>query len=208
MNHIFDTEDEGQSSTQLKFLKTLIDKLIKAREHPTGATPSSWMIIFFYGEFRSTCGERRTIYAEFRSNLKIHFLTMKKMKNSHPHVPHVPHVPQVQPVGQNPQAPFGHGIHKGANTQRVLRHPLGRKAPFTVSFRTNLKIHFLTMKKMKNSHPHVPHVPQVQPVGQDPQAPFCHGIHKGENTQRVLRHPLGRPTTCSEYRFKRTQFFA
>ncbi|MGB7060757.1 MAG: hypothetical protein WBF13_00205, partial [Candidatus Zixiibacteriota bacterium] len=28
MNHIFDTEDEGQSSTQLKFLKTLIDKLV------------------------------------------------------------------------------------------------------------------------------------------------------------------------------------
>jgi len=32
MNHIFDTEDEGQSSTQLKFLKTLIDKLIKRLE--------------------------------------------------------------------------------------------------------------------------------------------------------------------------------
>jgi hypothetical protein len=28
MNHIFDTEDEGQSSTQLKFLKTWIDKLV------------------------------------------------------------------------------------------------------------------------------------------------------------------------------------
>jgi hypothetical protein len=59
-----------------------------------------------------------------------------------------------------------------------------------VSFRTILKIRFLTMKKMKNSHPHVPHVPQVRPVGQDPQAPFRHGIHKGENTQRVLRHHL------------------
>jgi hypothetical protein len=56
-----------------------------------------------------------------------------------------------------------------------------------VSFRTILKIRFLTMKKMKNSHPHVP---QVRPVGQDPQAPFRHGIHKGENTQRVLRHHL------------------
>jgi len=32
MNHIFDTEDEGESSTQLKFLKTLIDKLIKSLE--------------------------------------------------------------------------------------------------------------------------------------------------------------------------------
>ena len=32
MNHIFDTEDEGQSSSQLKFLKTLIDKLIKRLE--------------------------------------------------------------------------------------------------------------------------------------------------------------------------------
>ena len=32
MNHIFDTEDEGQDSTQLKFLKTLIDKLIKRLE--------------------------------------------------------------------------------------------------------------------------------------------------------------------------------
>ena len=39
MNHIFDTdpqdpnsEDEGESSTQLKFLKTLIDKLIKRLE--------------------------------------------------------------------------------------------------------------------------------------------------------------------------------
>jgi len=32
MNHIFDTEYEAQSSTQLKFLKTLIDKLIKRLE--------------------------------------------------------------------------------------------------------------------------------------------------------------------------------
>jgi len=32
MNHITDTEDEGQDSTQLKFLKTLIDKLIKRLE--------------------------------------------------------------------------------------------------------------------------------------------------------------------------------
>ena len=32
MNHLIDTEDEGQSSTQLKFLKTLIDKLIKRLE--------------------------------------------------------------------------------------------------------------------------------------------------------------------------------
>jgi len=32
MNHIFDAEDEGQDSTQLKFLKTLIDKLIKRLE--------------------------------------------------------------------------------------------------------------------------------------------------------------------------------
>jgi len=32
MNHIFDTEDEGQDSTQLKFLETLIDKLIKRLE--------------------------------------------------------------------------------------------------------------------------------------------------------------------------------
>ena len=32
MNHIFDTEDEGEDSTQLKFLKTLIDKLIKRLE--------------------------------------------------------------------------------------------------------------------------------------------------------------------------------
>jgi hypothetical protein len=31
MNHVFDTDDEEQSSTQLKFLKTLIDKLIKGR---------------------------------------------------------------------------------------------------------------------------------------------------------------------------------
>jgi len=61
---------------------------------------------------------------------------MKKMKNSHPHVPHVPHVPQVQPVGQDPRAPFHHGIHKGENTQRVLRHHLGRPTTFMVSFRT------------------------------------------------------------------------
>jgi hypothetical protein len=76
---------------------------------------------------------------------------------------------------------------------------------------SSLKVHFLTMKKMKNSHPHIPHlphVPQVQPVGQDPQAPFRHGIHKGENTQRVLRHPLKRPTCYSGYKFKRTEFFA
>ena len=39
MNHIFDTEDEGQSSTQLKFLQTLLDKLLstmgfrKAKTH-------------------------------------------------------------------------------------------------------------------------------------------------------------------------------
>jgi hypothetical protein len=32
MNHIFDTQDEAQDSTQLKFLKTLIDKLIKRLE--------------------------------------------------------------------------------------------------------------------------------------------------------------------------------
>ena len=32
MNHIFDTGDEGQDSTQLKFLKTLIYKLIKRLE--------------------------------------------------------------------------------------------------------------------------------------------------------------------------------
>ena len=32
MNHIFDTEDEEQDSAQLKFLKTLIDKLIKRLE--------------------------------------------------------------------------------------------------------------------------------------------------------------------------------
>ena len=32
MSHIFDTEDEEQSSTQLKFLQTLIDKLIKRLE--------------------------------------------------------------------------------------------------------------------------------------------------------------------------------
>ncbi len=32
MNHVFDTEDEGQDSTQLKFLETLIDKLIKRLE--------------------------------------------------------------------------------------------------------------------------------------------------------------------------------
>ncbi len=57
MNHIFDTEDEGQSSTQLKFLKTLMDKLIKGRKHPTGAPPSSGMTNYF---------------------LKIRFLTMKK----------------------------------------------------------------------------------------------------------------------------------
>ena len=80
---------------------------------------SSGMTNFFYGEFRTT--------------LKIHFLTMKKMKNSHPHVPHVP---QVQPVAQEPQAPFRHGLHQGQNTQRLLRHPLGRKAPCMVSFRT------------------------------------------------------------------------
>jgi hypothetical protein len=80
------------------------------------------MIIFFYGEFRT--------------NLKIPFLAMKKMKNSHPHVPHVPQVPQVQPVSQKPQAPFRHGIHKGENAQRVLLHHLGRKATFMVSFRT------------------------------------------------------------------------
>jgi len=58
-----------------------------------------------------------------------------------------------------------------------------------------LKIHFLAMKKMKNSHPHVPHVPQVRPVGQKPQAPFRYGLHKGENTRRLLRHHLGRPTS-------------
>ena len=57
MNHIFDTEDEGQSSTQLKFLKTLIDKLIKGRKHPTGAPPSSRTTNYFH---------------------KIHFLTIKK----------------------------------------------------------------------------------------------------------------------------------
>ena len=50
MNHIFDTEDEGQDSTQLKFLKTLIDKLIKGRKHPTGALRSSRTTNFFYGE--------------------------------------------------------------------------------------------------------------------------------------------------------------
>ncbi len=50
MNHIFDTEDEGQSSTQLKFPKTSIDKLIKGRKHPTGAPRSSGMTNFFYGE--------------------------------------------------------------------------------------------------------------------------------------------------------------
>ncbi|MGB2989085.1 MAG: hypothetical protein WBC98_03930 [Candidatus Zixiibacteriota bacterium] len=37
-------------STQLKFLKTLIDKLIKGRKHPTGAAPSSGMTNYFYGE--------------------------------------------------------------------------------------------------------------------------------------------------------------
>jgi hypothetical protein len=47
MNHILDTEDEGQDSTQLKFLKTLIDKLIRGPKHPTGAAPSSGMTIFF-----------------------------------------------------------------------------------------------------------------------------------------------------------------
>ena len=50
MAHIFDTEDEGQSSTQLKFLKTLIDQLIKGRKHPTGAPPSSGTTNYFYGE--------------------------------------------------------------------------------------------------------------------------------------------------------------
>ncbi len=50
MNHIFDTEDEEQSSTQLKFLKTLIDKLIKGRKHPTGAPPSSRTTNYFYGK--------------------------------------------------------------------------------------------------------------------------------------------------------------
>jgi len=50
MNHIFDTGDEGQSSTQLKFLKTLIDKLIKGLKHPTGAPLSSGMTNYFYGE--------------------------------------------------------------------------------------------------------------------------------------------------------------
>ena len=123
MNHIFDTEDEGQNSTQLKFLKTLIDKLIKGRKHPTGAPPSSGMT---------------------NSCLKIHFLAMKKMKNSHPHVPQVQHVQQVRPVGQDPQAPFRHGIHKGQNTQRVLRHHLGRPTSFMVSSRTILRIQIRT----------------------------------------------------------------
>ena len=68
----------------------------------------------------------------------------EKMKNSHPHVPHVPQVPQVQPVGQDPRAPFHHGIHKGQNTQRVLRHHLGRPTTFMVSFRTTLRIQIQT----------------------------------------------------------------
>jgi hypothetical protein len=117
MNHIFDAEDEEQSSTPLKFLKTLIDKLIKERKHPTAAPLSSGMTNSF---------------------VKIHFLAMKKMKNSHPHVPH------VQPVGQNPKAPFPHGIHKGENTQRLLRHHLGRPTPFMVSLRTTLRIQIQT----------------------------------------------------------------
>ncbi len=112
MNHIFDTEDETQSSTQLKFLKTLIDKLIRGRKHPTGAPPSSRTSNYFF---------------------KIHFLAMNKMKNSHPQVPQVQ---QVRPVGQEPQAPFRHGIHKGQNTQRVLRHLLGQPTTFMVIFRT------------------------------------------------------------------------
>jgi len=40
--------------------------------------------------------------------MKIHFLTMKKMKNSHPQVQQVQHVQQVQPVGQEPRAPDLH----------------------------------------------------------------------------------------------------
>jgi len=135
MNHIFDTEDQRQSSTQLKFLKTLIDKLIKGRKHPTGAPPSSGMTNFFrMNPFLRPRGLRTE--GQNESYFTIHFLTMKKMKNSHPHVPHVPHVPQVQPVGQDLQAPFRHGIHQGENTQRVLRHPLGRPTTFMVSFRT------------------------------------------------------------------------
>ena len=86
-HEVSSSKGRREQATQLKFLETLIDKLIKGRKHPTGVPPSSGMT---------------------NSCLKIHFLTMKKMKNSHPHIPHVPHVPHVRPVSQQPQAPDLH----------------------------------------------------------------------------------------------------
>ena len=51
MNHIFDTEDEEQSSTQLKFLKTLIDKLVgQAWRSLLDEKVSSGTTNSFYGE--------------------------------------------------------------------------------------------------------------------------------------------------------------
>jgi hypothetical protein len=40
MNHISDTEDEGQGSTQLKFLETLIDKLLSTMGFSKAKTPN------------------------------------------------------------------------------------------------------------------------------------------------------------------------
>jgi hypothetical protein len=84
MKPVLDKDTETIDPESLKFLDLLIHDTVKGLQ-------SSFMV-----SFRSIYGEFRTTYAEFRSNLKIRFLTMKKMKNSHPHVPHVPHVPQVQ----------------------------------------------------------------------------------------------------------------
>ncbi|MHC4500410.1 MAG: hypothetical protein ACYS21_15020 [Planctomycetota bacterium] len=40
MNHIFDAEDEGQDSAQLKFLETLIDKLLSTMGFSQAKTPN------------------------------------------------------------------------------------------------------------------------------------------------------------------------
>jgi hypothetical protein len=87
-----------EEPNDLKLVEILIDKIIKRLEENSfqpkvqdalkAIQLKQKMTIFFYGEFRT--------------NLKIHFLTMKKMKNSHPQVQQVQ---QVHPVGQEPRAP-------------------------------------------------------------------------------------------------------
>jgi hypothetical protein len=107
MNSLIDTEHEKVATCEfsrreepndLKLVEILIDKIIKRLEENSfepkvqdalkAIQLKQKMTIFFYGEFRT--------------NLKIHFLTMKKMKNSHPQVQQVQ---QVHPVGQEPRAP-------------------------------------------------------------------------------------------------------